>query len=293
VSYVCIGDEQGARIGKQLVSDIRAIRTEAVSDHETITDERFMPFLLRELPQCGCLIVVQTPMALQSWRVQSTLALASTLIAQQQLRAIRVIAAPSENADEQPLWTALISFDASIDYLRAREKVFLVLGLTHIDADDSFIGPHPLSVRRPGFSVSRNEHLSPQPPGSIAGLVGSIWPTPPSTPAPRPIGSDWPEQAPISQQRDQPDSILKHTWFRIQAFVTRLWKRSQTSIAAHPGGFLRIIEAWLLRDDYPQSPDATHRFVIRWAIVTGVLLALILAVTLIAVLIRSHMPHQG
>lgn len=192
VSYVCLGDEAGARVGKQLLNDIRAAGTEAVADHETITDERFMSFLSRELPQCGRLIVVQTPQALQSWRVQSTLSLASTLVAQKQLQAIRVIAAPSEDINESSLWTALTSFDASVDYLRVRERIFLVLGLTQLDASDSFVVP--LSFLPPA--------PSPQVPGTQPGVGGNIVPkTQPSIPVPQPVGSDWrtPAPAPMPQ----------------------------------------------------------------------------------------------
>lgn len=194
VSYVCLSDEAGARVGRQLLNDIRATGTEAVADHETITDERFMPFLLRELPQCGRLIVVQTPQALQSWRMQSTLSLASTLMSQRQLQAIRVIATPSEDIAEPPLWTALASFDADVDYLRMREKIFLVLGLTRLDASDSFVVP--LSFLSPPLtpSVATNGRPSPQMPGARPGAGGNVLPkvqaslpvSMPVTPAPVP-----------------------------------------------------------------------------------------------------------
>ena len=188
VSYMCLGDEAGARVGKQLLNDIRATGTEAVADHETITDERFMPFILRELPQCGRLIVVQTPQALQSWRVQSTLSLASTLMSRQQLQAIRVIATPSADIAEPPLWTALASFDADVDYLRMREKIFLVLGLTQLDASDSFVVP--LSFLSPPLtpSVATNRRPSPQVSGARPGAGGNVLPkVQPSLPVPMPV----------------------------------------------------------------------------------------------------------
>jgi hypothetical protein len=198
VSYVCLGDETGARVGKQLLNDIRAAGTEAVADHETITDERFMSFLSRELPQCGRLIVVQTPQALQSWRVQSTLSLASTLIAQRQLQAIRVIAAPSEDINESSLWTSLTSFDASVDYLRVRERIFLILGLTQLDASDSFVVPLSFLPSPPAPSVAANGRPSPQASGARPGSGGSVLPkTQPSLPVPKPIGSDWRTPAPV------------------------------------------------------------------------------------------------
>lgn len=193
VSYVCIGDEQGARIGKQLVSDIRATNTEAVADHETISDERFMPFLSQELPQCGYLLVVQTPLAVQSWRVQKTLTLARTLAAQQRMRAIVcVIAAAAPHAYNQPLWEKLLTVDASMDYPRAREKVFLALNLVQVDTDDSFIVQRPLAP--PGSSVFNGVSLPPQPSGPVSRPGGSNWQ--PSGPISRPAGSEWLPQPP-------------------------------------------------------------------------------------------------
>ena len=203
VSYVCVGDEPGARIGKQLLTDIRATSTEAVSDHETISDTRFMPFLMKELPQCGYLIVVQTPTALQSWRVQSTLAMASALVAQQRLRVCRVIAVPSDEAEGQALWSSLPAFDARVDYPRAREKLFLALSLVRLnDADDSFIASRPVAVRNPARSFPAEGHQQqPQASAPVSRPIGSNWPAQPSAPMPRTGSSDWPGQpsGPMSQ----------------------------------------------------------------------------------------------
>lgn len=377
VSYVCIGDEQGARIGKQLVSDIRATNTEAVADHETISDERFMPFLSQELPQCGYLLVVQTPLAVQSWRVQKTLTLARTLAAQQRMRAIVcVIAAAAPHAYNQPLWEKLLTVDASMDYPRAREKVFLALNLVHVDTDDSFIVQRPLVP--PGSSVFNGVSLPPQPSGPVSRPGGSNWqpsgpisrpagsewlpqpsgpmsrpggsewqpqlsgpaprpggsewqPQPPG-PAPRPAGSEWLPQPPvplpvpggsnwsaqpsgpmmrsggswpvqppgpmasptaqvglpaarlpgstISPQNEQFLLRLKRAW---SGSRPRPLRTSQTSIAA-------VAEASTLLEDRPQSLHTTRSMIIRWAVITGILLVIVLGVALLVFLLRDHLP---
>lgn len=336
VSYVCIGDEAGARIGKQLVDDIRTTGTEAVSDHETLSDTRFMPFLMRELPQCSYLVVVQTPMALQSWRVQSTLALASTLVTQRRLRALRVIAVSTDSVGEQPLWAALTAFDASVDYPRAREKVFLALNLAQVDADDSFIAPRPIAAsipRRPlptngyppqqpsapvaGPIVGNWPPAQPsgpiarpagsewpaQPPGPVARPVGTNWPAQPSGPMSQPIGPGWPPQQPspprpwppapvsypgqaASQQANPAGSTFKNFLAGVPAFFSRLGgTTSQTSIAAQPSGYLNPA------GDHPPSLDTRRRLVLRWVVLIGVPLVLIGVVTLIVILVRSHLPR--
>ncbi len=195
VSYACMGDEAGARIAKQLVNDIRATQTEAITDHETIPNERFIEFLNRELPQCGYLIVIQTPVALQSLRVQTTVNMALTLVTQQRIRGVlRLIAFPSQNTNNQSLWDTLYTFDASLDYPRARDKVFIELGLIHLDANDSFFMPFPTPAPSGPMSRPVGSNWPPQPSGPMSRPVGSNWPPQPSGPMSRPVGSNWPPQ---------------------------------------------------------------------------------------------------
>lgn len=195
VSYACTGDEPGARIGKQLVNDIRANQTEAVSDHETISDERFMEFLNRELPQCGYLIVIHTPVTWQSLRVQTTVNMAHNLVTQQRMRGIlRVLATPLQSTASQSLWDTLNTFDASKDYARARDKVFIELGLISLDADDSFYISRPYALSQP-LPPTGN-----MPPQQISGPMpkpATIWPSQHSGPAAAPgpaAATNWPPQ---------------------------------------------------------------------------------------------------
>lgn len=312
VSFVCLGDEPGARIGKQLLSDIRATNTEAVSDHETISDEQFLPFLMRELPQCGCLIVVQTPAALQSWRVQNAVAMASVLNAQQQMQMIRVIALPSPSANLQPLWAALTAFDASIDYPRVREKILLALALTRFDAGDSSIVAYPLLSGSERAKPSSG-YLFPQPSGSMLGADGRAWSTPPSgrpsqaggTPRPvqqpgsmatpgatgKPLAVGGPPP-PVSHRTHPSGAASGRIWSLVRAFFTRLWRISRTGSAALPGLPLRAThEIITLRSDHPRPLDTTRQCVIRWTVVIGILLLLTLAVILIAVLVHNHLSR--
>jgi hypothetical protein len=302
VSYVCLGDEPGSRTGKQLLNDIRAANTEAVSDHETISDERFMPFLMRELPQCGSLIVVQTPAALQSWRVQRAVAMASALTAQHQMQMMRVIAAPSPSANEQPLWAALPTFDASVDYPRVREKIFLALGLTQFDTGDSFV--FELSaLPAPGLPEPIGRYPSSQSP--VSHLAGSGWSEPPPGRSPQsstPLAvsrrtnassgaggflcTPAPLMDPAFQPTNQPGSVLSQIWSRVQACFAQFWRVSRTTIAALSGEADKSIT---LRSDHPQPLTTTRQFVIRRTIVIAGLLILILAVALLAVLVDNHL----
>lgn len=190
VSYACVGDEQGSAIGRQLVRDIRATGTEAVADHETISDEQFMPFLNQELPQCGHLVFVQTPAAMRSLRVQAAVTLALTLVERQQMRSVlRVIAAPVPGIESQPLLTALRTFDASVDYPRARDQLLLTLGLIQLSTEDSIAVSLPLSLSRPPQTGGNNgSNPPPQPSAPMTRPSGPMpAPTAPG-PLPRPSG---------------------------------------------------------------------------------------------------------
>lgn len=198
VSYACTGDERGSAIGKQLVKDIRANYAEAVADHELIPEERFMAFLNEELPQCSYLIFVQTPASLQSLRVQTAVNMALLLTERRRLRGVlRVIATPLPDMDTQPLLSVLRTFDASIDYPRARDQLFIELGLITLPADDSILVSIPLSA-----------------------LQGAAQ----AAPAPQPKQS-WLATSTLS---------LKKAWQATQALLARPLKTSQTTIPARP-----------------------------------------------------------
>jgi TIR domain len=134
VCYATSGDERGAAVAQQLIDDLQANGANVVTGNEHIVEENFVEYLNQELPRCQYVILVQTPQALKSLRVQTTISMALNLVTQQRMKGVlRLLAAPLDNEDEQPLWVTPRTFDASQDYPRARDKVLLELGLLSID----------------------------------------------------------------------------------------------------------------------------------------------------------------
>lgn len=321
VSYACVGDEQGSAIGRQLVRDIRATGTEAVADHETISDEQFMPFLNQELPQCGHLIFVQTPAAMRSLRVQAAVTLALTLVERQQMRSVlRMIAAPVPGIESQPLLTALRTFDASVDYPRARDQLLLTLGLIQLSSEDSIAVSLPLSTPRPPQTGGKNgSNPPPQPSGPIsrpsgpmpAPTVPGLTPRPsgpmpaPTVPGPmpRPSGPIFqPPSAPLSAPpMNAPAPVPPNyapppiataptpnkLWSKTQALFSRPLKTIQTTIKAPPGkGSVDAAQTVLV--DRPLPINTTRRTILRWLGALGLLLLLALIVFLVIFLLHQH-----
>ncbi|HEU5381134.1 MAG TPA: TIR domain-containing protein [Ktedonobacteraceae bacterium] len=291
VIYACIGDERGTEIGKQIVREIRAKNIEAVTDHETMPDEQYMKFLNRELPQCGCLIFVQTPVALQSLRVQTAVNMALTLVAQRRMRnVLRVIAETSqnENAGNQPPLANLRTFDASMDYPRARDKLFIELGIISLDPNDSIAVPRHILASSPSGPMGNMQ--PPQPSGPMSGPIGGNRPLQPSGPVgnmrpPQPSG---PMFRPPAQK---PTLTAGKGWFKVPAWLMRPWKTSQTSIGAQPGK-PSIAELQTLLEDRPQALTTPRQTIIRWLAIIGLILVLALGIILAVVLVRSHTSTQ-
>ena len=97
-------------------------------------DAAFEQFLREELPRCQQLIVVQTPAALQSQRLQTIVEAALDYTQQGQMTAVLRVIAPTPNTSEAPVlpptWASLPSFDDSLDYSRMLVRLCLHLGLT-------------------------------------------------------------------------------------------------------------------------------------------------------------------
>ena len=149
VCYATSGDERGATVAQQLIDDLQANGANVVTGNEHIAEENFVEYLNEELPRCQYVILVQTPQALKSLRVQTAISMALNLVTQQRMKGVlRLLAAPVDNEDEQPLWVTPRAFDASQDYPRARDKVLLELGLLSIDDEIPELGDQltPLSI---------------------------------------------------------------------------------------------------------------------------------------------------
>lgn len=318
VSYACVGDERGAEIAKQLVREIRAQQREAVTDHETISDEEYIKFINRELPQCGYLVFVQTPVSLQSPRVQAAVNMALALVASRRMQSVlRVIAAPSYGAGDQPPLVTLRTFDASMDYQRARDKLFIELGLISLDPSDSLaIPPHLLASiprapagnnRPPQPSGSIGNARPPQPSGPMSGPISNNQPFQPAGPISGPIGHNQPFQpaGPMSrppvpagfpagstpQGYSQPASTFGKVWHRVSTLAGQPWNASQTRVAAQPDK-PSLAETPTLLEDRPLPLHTTRQSIIRWAVIIGIAMVLALGIILTIALVKNHASPQ-
>ncbi|HEX4206709.1 MAG TPA: TIR domain-containing protein [Ktedonobacteraceae bacterium] len=137
VSYATAKSPRRERdIAAQLILDLQSAKVEVVTVSESIFDENFMPILYKELPQCQYVVLVQNHEAIQSSRVQSTINLALTLVSQGRVKEVLRLMLEPSSPDKEPRTLAnLRTFDATQDYLRARDKLLLALNLLTLEKD--------------------------------------------------------------------------------------------------------------------------------------------------------------
>jgi len=133
-------DSHETEVANLLINDLQSNGATVITENQDVSDEDLTPSLESELAGCQYLILVQTPAACRSWRVQAVAQAALSVLGQQ--RILRLIAIPSDDAPS--LWKELRTFDASQDYPRIREKVFLELGLVSLDPNASLLLASPL-----------------------------------------------------------------------------------------------------------------------------------------------------
>jgi hypothetical protein len=143
VSYATAKSSRRERdMAAQLILDLQSAQVEVVTVSDSIFDENVMQILYKELPQCQYVVLVQNAEAIQSSRVQSTINLALTLVSQGRIKEVLRIVVASSEPDQEPRTLAkLRTFDATQDYLRARDKLLLDLNLFTLekDPDETFI----------------------------------------------------------------------------------------------------------------------------------------------------------
>ncbi len=130
MSFATWGDERGTKVVSQLLHDLQAMGVETVTADIAVAQEDFVTYLNQELPRCQYFLLVQTPLAQRSLCVQASLNVAFSLVAQKRLRGVlRLIAVPDAPETVQVFWGKSRAFDASRDYVRARNQLFLEIGL--------------------------------------------------------------------------------------------------------------------------------------------------------------------
>jgi TIR domain len=163
VSYEA-GDEAFAT---QLMNDLRDAGLEVITDHTDLVDTAFEQFLAQELPQCQHLIVVQTPAALQSSRVQAIVDTALKHVQADQMTGVLSLIAPAVNTVEAaavpPTWSTIPTFDASQDYLRALARLSLHLGLLRPSPKAPPPGPRSMQKVTRSLNPHNRQKVSPLP----------------------------------------------------------------------------------------------------------------------------------
>ena len=139
--------QYGFQLLTQLIADLRSSGAEVITDGGRSTEEQFAHMLDQELPRCQWLIFIQTPEALHSPRVQTTVNTAMQLVSQERMQGIiRLVATPAKTQEMPVGWSTLTTIDASQDYLRAREKLLLILDIPKSSGrNQSSLVPPPAS----------------------------------------------------------------------------------------------------------------------------------------------------
>lgn len=310
VSYMQNGDERGSEVARLLISDLQANGVEVVIDNEAISDESFIAFLNQELLLCHYLIFVQTPLALKSLRVQTAVNIAITLTTQQRMRGVLyLIATPSEGADALPGWKAAYTFDASTDYPRARDKLFLAMNLIEMDKNQSTLLPAPGSSPT-GMSLPTWKAPSPAPtnpplrtpqetrlPSPATGPFqpfnppGGMPPMPPGRGMPpmSPPGPAQPRAAFSAPEMDRPQPVDTED-SKLPAFFAWPRRTLQTRLKALSSKNQVDAQDTLL-EDRPPPLNTTRQMIMRWGSVLALILLLVLGSTI--AFARLHQSPTG
>ena len=114
----------------QLITDLRAAGADVTTDGGSISDAAFVQTMNKEFPTCRWFVLVESPEALQSPRIQMMVNTAINLVKQQSMSgAFRVLAEPTQPHDMPPTWTQLRTFDATRSYPTVRDQLLTALQL--------------------------------------------------------------------------------------------------------------------------------------------------------------------
>ncbi len=139
---------QHEQFAQRLIHDLHASGADVVTDGGSISDATFVQTINKELPTCRWFLLVESPDALQSPRIQMTVNTALNLVAQHTLHgAFRVIAEPTHPQELPPSWGRLRTFDASRAYSSALAQLLIVLQLK-----TAHTATHTNSIIRPASS---------------------------------------------------------------------------------------------------------------------------------------------
>jgi TIR domain len=153
ISYAFVdGQHLDYLFAQRFAEDLRQEGAYIVPDVADVGEQAFVERLNRVLPTCQWLIVIQSPEAMQSLRVQMSVSTALHLVAQHRMQGVLVVrAAPCDAHEVPPAWESLIVFDGTQDYARVLARVLLELGLKEISVDTAALLSSKIS------STTRNQ----------------------------------------------------------------------------------------------------------------------------------------
>ena len=132
------------QFAQQLIHDLRASGADVATDGGSISDATFVQTMNKEFPTCRWFVLVESPEALQSPRIQMMVNTALNLVAQRSMRgAFRVLAEPTQLHEVPPTWGRLRTFDASRNYIPALEQLLIALQLKTSHTRPTVSSMHP------------------------------------------------------------------------------------------------------------------------------------------------------
>ncbi len=162
VSYTSQAGKQYEQFAIRLMSDLRAAGTDIITDGGSVSDAAFVQTINQELPTCQWFILIESPDALQSPRIQMAVNTAINLLSQRQLQgAFRVVAEQTQPQDIPPSWTRLRTFDATGQYATAFTQLVAAL---HLKTKHTTVFAPVIPSRTPVQSGYDRPTGSPRPP---------------------------------------------------------------------------------------------------------------------------------
>lgn len=159
--------QHDVQVLNQLRNRLQEIGTEVIIQPGFPTEQDLLSFLEQQLPICQWFILFQTPTTLYTQQVQLAVKKAQKLVEQQRLQGLLRIVSTADDDQEAPEeWSAMTTFDATLDYTRAIEKALLAVSAkkTSIDTARS---PSP-PVFHTGNVMSTNYDRPPTPPSAMS-----------------------------------------------------------------------------------------------------------------------------
>jgi hypothetical protein len=157
VSYYLGNDaDPNYQLATRLIADLRDVGASVIVDEARTASDDVAQDFYQQLQLSQWAILVETPEACHSKRIQFLMQAALYMVRQERMKgALRVIATPSKAQEVPVTWNALQQFDTSKDYSRALAGVLIAMNMERsVEAGGVRLGTAPPPVNRPHRSLS-------------------------------------------------------------------------------------------------------------------------------------------